>query len=331
MVEKMNIGMGSKIKDFFSNAKAMLTLLLGIVIIAFSVGLALYLSLHSLPSVLITLAGTFIGTFTIAGAVQYFRTKPDGRWRNVEDELREKKEENTRLNRELVAEREQIRELKHTLTTFANVTKIQPAFKIVPAEIDFNITDFYGSDPINETAAKKHPLSGNYRKEQDFYRGVYKYSGKTYLMVDLAAIKLHETDDEIIIYGPFAYDNVSECNGEEWLLPGRREHVWLRGKTENDMKVDKITVTEICDRDGELKQAAMVKASVKNLKMIEQMKTFTDNIVKKMIELMLKPTGKQIKFMESIPEDGRKLERLGEFISDFNRRIETETASDVLE
>ena len=75
----------------------------------------------------------------------------------------------------------------------------------------------------------------------------------------------------------------------------------------------------------------MVKASVKNLKMIEQMKTFTDNIVKKMIELMLKPTGKQIKFMESIPEDGRKLERLGEFISDFNRRIETETASDVLE
>lgn len=320
----------------FNKVKAVLVMLSGIVIMTCLVGVALSLSLHSWPSVVLTLVGTFFGTVMIFGSVRQF-SKWDFRAESeelakseqariaIESELSDEKAKNARLAQELDAERKNNLELEHRLTIFANVTKIQPAFKIVPAEIDFDITDFSGERPINESAAKKHPITGNYHKEQDFYRGVYKYSGKVHLMVDLAKINLCETDDEIIIYGPFAYSQACEPQEEKWLLPGRREHVLLRGESEDDMEVDEITVTKTMDRKGEEKQVALVRESVKHLKMIDQMRMFTDNIVKNMIELMLRPTGKQIRFIESTPAgvpDLTSLKPLGEFISDFNRRIE---------
>lgn len=329
----MNIGIGKKIKEFFSDAKAMLTMLLGIIVITASVGVALRLSLLSWPSVLITLAGTFIGTVIIAGAMRRFSKKyflaeseelaeSEQARVDAETELRDEKAKVLKLEQDIAEQKHKNSELEHSLTVNANVTKIQPTFKFVPAEIDFDITDFY-EDLIKETPIEKHPLSGKYHQGRDFYRGVYRYSGKTFLMVDLATIKLQETDDEIIIYGPFSYSQAVDSKEEKWLLNGRREHIDLRGETEDDMKIKEIVIAETRDCNGEDKQVAILRESVKHLKMIDQMRTFTDNIVKRLIELMLKPTGKRIRFIESTPGNAPDLKLLGVFISEFNRQIDS--------
>ena len=321
-------------ENFYNKVKAVSAMLLGIVIIAGSVGTALGLSLLSWPSVIITLTGTFIGTFMIFGSLRqfskgYFRAESEELAKSeqariiAESELSNEKAKNNRLEQELDTARKNNLELEHRLTVFANVTKIQPAFKIVPAEIDFDINDFY-EKPIDDAKISQNFFTKKYTKEQDFYRGVYHYSGKTFLMVDLATIKLFDADDKITIYGPFAYSQACEPQKEEWLLHGRREHESWFGKSEEDMAVDEmeITVTKTLDYNGEEEQKALVRENVKHLKMIEQMRTFTDCIVKHLIEAILMPTGKQIIFIESNPVEVPNLTTLGEFISDFNRRIE---------
>ena len=142
-------------------------------------------------------------------------------------------------------------------------------------------------------------------------------------MVDLATIKLCEAEDEITIYGPFTYSQACEQQTGEWLLHGRREHIYLRGETEDDMQEDEIKVKNTRDSYGEDKQLAALRESVKHLKMIDQMRTFTDSIVKRLIELMLMPTGKRIRFSESTPEGGPNLKSLVAFIDEFNRKSES--------
>lgn len=241
---------------------------------------------------------------------------------DAETELRDEKVKVRHLEQDIAEQRRKNSELEHRLTVTANVTKIQPALKFVPAEIDFDITDFY-EELKDEPKTSQNFITRNFSEEQDFYRGVYHYSGKTFLMVDLQTVKLCETEDEITIYGPFVYSQACESKKEEWLLHGRRERVSLFGESKNDMKLEKIEVTEMRDCDGEDKQIAMLRENVKHLKMIEQMRIFTDDIVKHLIELMLKPTGKRIKFIESTPEATPDLKLLGVFISEFNRRMET--------
>ena len=55
------------------------------------------------------------------------------------------------------------------------------------------------------------------------------------------------------------------------------------------------------------------------------LKAFSDNMVVEFVKLLLKPTGKTVKYLSKLPEDAPEgLTTLNDFVSDFNRRVKTE-------
>ena len=241
--------------------RAMFSLLLGIAIMAAAIVAAVQMAPLALLAIAVAVTGTFIGTFFIAGALRRFSPavvssvspeleKLKKEKADAESKLNDELSRNVRLEQSLKSKEEECHTLERRLTMFANVTKIQPELKLETGKFSFDITDFC-EDPIpgeKVNQPQKHLLSGHYHQVQDFYRGVYKYSGELHLAADLTKINIYETDDEITIYGPFHYSPTISLDYEEkWLLPGRRERESSRGDTPEDMEVTEIIVTKTRD------------------------------------------------------------------------------------
>lgn len=319
-----------RIKDFVTNLKAMLFLAFGFAVIALSVGLSIYLKPLSLPVILIAAAGTFCGALLIAGAFRRFTPavycndkleldKAKSQLADKEKEIRELQEENKHLN--------------HRLKTFVNITKIQPALKLVTGEISFDITDFL-EKIIKDNGVTRNPLTRNFHQIRELYRGVYQYSGTLHLAANLEKLNMYETKTAITIYGPFDYTPMLGTDYQEkWLLHGRREKVMLSGDCEDAMKEKEIKVTEILDYDNEERQRTLVRERLHNLDMINSMKIYTDKIIIEFLKLMLHPTGKEIIFENHVPDRlpvGLKLKTLQEFIEEYNKEIDHKSSAGLL-
>ena len=332
-----SLGFLDKLKSFFQNLEAMLLMSLGMAVIAGSAVAAGYMAPMALLAIVVAVIGTSIGTFIIAGALRRFSpsvvssdssevAKLKLERADVELKLDEELSKNERLEKSLKSKEDECHALERRLSMFANVTKIQPVLELVTGKFSFDITDFCEEKIPGEKdgAPQKHLLSGHYHQVQDFYRGVYKYSGELHLAADLAKINIYETDDEITIYGPFRYTpSISLDYEEKWLLPGRREQESLRGDTPDEMEVTEITVVKARDEKRAERQVQHVRQNLKNLKIIDSMECFTDNIVFEFVKALLKPACKKVKFVERVPvgmPPGMKT--LGEFVTDFNSRID---------
>jgi len=319
------------IKDFFTNVEAMLFLAFGIAITALAVGFSIYLSLSSRLSsvlaILIAAAGSFCGALLIAGAFRRFTPamycndkleldKAKSQLEDKEKEIRELQEENKHLN--------------HRLETFINITKIQPALKLVTGEISFDITDFL-EKTIKDNEPTRNPITRNFHQIRELYRGVYKYSGTLHLAANLEKVNVYETPTAITIYGPFDYTPMLGTDyKEKWLLHGRREKVLLAGDCENSMREKEIKVTSVLDYDNEESQRTLVRERLQNLDMVNSMKIYTDKIIIEFLKLMLHPTGKEIIFEDQVPDRlpvGLKLKNLQEFIEEYNKEIDKRSSA----
>ncbi|MBQ7694244.1 MAG: hypothetical protein IJT50_03885 [Lentisphaeria bacterium] len=291
-----------KIKSFSRDVEAMLLLLLGIAIMAAAIVVAVHMAPLALLAIAVAVAGTFIGTFIIAGALRRFSPsvvssvsseleKLKKEKTDAESKLNEELSKNEQLERSLKSKEKECSTLERRLSMFANVTKIQPELKLEAGKFSFDITDFCEEKIPGEKdgTPQKHLLSGHYHQVRDFYRGVYKYSGELHLAADLAKINIYETDDEITIYGPFYYSPTISLDYEEkWLMPGRRERESLKGDTPEDMEVTELTVTKTRDEKNAEKQVQQVRQNLRNLKIIDSMECFTDNIVVEFVKAILK-------------------------------------------
>ena len=320
-----------RIRDFITNLKAMSFLALGMAITVMTVGFSIYLSLSarssSVLAVLIAAAGAFVGALLVAGAFRRFTPsmycndkleleKAKSQLENKDKEIRELQEENEHLN--------------HRLQTFVNITKIQPALKLVTGEISFDITDFL-EKIIKDNEPTRNPITRNFHKIQELYRGVYQYSGTLHLAANLEKLNVYETQAAITIYGPFDYTPMLGTDyKEKWLLHGRREKVLFAGDCENAMREKEIKVTSILDYDNEERQRTLVRERLQNLDMIDSMKIYTDKIIIEFLKLMLHPTGKEIIFEDRVPDRlpaGLKLKTLQEFIEEYNKEIDKRPAA----
>ena len=316
-----------RIKDFIANLKAMLLLALGMAVIALSVGFSIYLSPRSIPVVLFAAAGTFCGALLIAGAFRRFTpavyANDKVTLESVKAQLKEKADE----IQELVKKNE---DLEHQLKSFVNITKIQPAFKLVTGEIAFDITDFL-EKVIKDYELTRNPLTRNFHRIRELYRGVYKYSGTLHLAANLEKLNIYESKTAITIYGPFDYTPMLGTDyKEKWLLHGRREKVMLAGDCENAMREKEIKVTAALDYDNEEIQRSLVREKLQNLDMINSMKIYTDKIIIEFLKLMLHPTGKEIIFEDRVPDRlpvGLKLKTLQEFIEEYNKAMDSRSAA----
>ena len=91
------------------------------------------------------------------------------------------------------------------------------------------------------------------------------------------------------------------------------------------MREEKIKIILPRDCDNEDFQSSLVRNRLKDLKIIDSMKIYTDKIIIQFLKLMLYPTGKVITFMDHVPKDlptGLKLVTLQEFIEGFNEKID---------
>lgn len=320
-----------RIKDLVANLKAMFFLIFGIAVIASSVGFSIYSSPRSLPVVLIAAAGTFFGAFLISGAFRRFTTPMYGNDKQVlekaKSQLKDKEEEILRL-------KDENRDLNHRLETYVNITKIQPALKLVTGEVSFDITDFM-EKIISDDDPTQHPITRNFHQNRELYRGVYKYSGTLHLAANLEKLNVYETKTAITIYGPFDYTPMLGTDyKEKWLLHGRREKVLLSGKCKDAMREKEIEVTSILDYDNEELQRTFVRERLQNLEIVNSMKTYTDKIIIEFLKLMLHPTGKQIIFEPRVPDGlpvGLKLKTLQEFIEDYNRERDKTSAAKLIQ
>ena len=325
-------------KAFFNDAGAVLLLLLGIGVIALSVGMALRIRLLSLPEIAISAAGTFVGTFIITRALRKFSknyfgsesealAKAEQARLDAESKLRSAIAKTSRLEQDIEAAQGRIQHLEHRLSIVANVTEIQPACELVVGKCGFDITDFYEEEIDREEDGKPHPLSKNYHLVKEYYRGVYERSGVLKLAVDLPRIDLRETEHEIFIYGPFSYSTSLETGSEhhKWKMKGRREREYWKGTSKDDMELAAIKVTKLNDDRRTEQQEEAVLDQIRNLKAADSMKAFSDNMVVEFVKLLLKPTGKTVKYLSKLPEDAPEgLTTLNDFVSDFNRRVKTE-------
>ena len=196
------------IRTVFTNLWATLFLGSGIALAGGGIGVAIWMSPLAILPILISAAGGLAGAFVTAGALRRFVDRPDGVKRELETAeaaVREEQRKNHELSETLARVQKENETLRHRVETFANVTKIQPVLKLVTGELTFDITDFC-EKRLDDNKSEKHPLSRKLHETMEFYRGVYKYSGKMNLAVDLAKIKVVETDDTITICGPFQYD-----------------------------------------------------------------------------------------------------------------------------
>ena len=324
-----------RLKSFVCDLWAML----GVVVIACSAIGAGYMVPMALLAIIVAVIGTFIGTFIIAGALRRFSkpaltsdssevAKLKQEREDVESKLQEELSRNEQLEQSLKSKEKECSTLERQLSMFANVTKIQPVLELVTGKFSFEIRDFL-EKPIpgeKDSTPQKHLLSGHYHQEQEFYRGVYEYSGELHLAADLAKINIYETDDEITIYGPFHYTPTIGLGYEEkWLMHGRREREFSRGNSPEDMEVTEITVTKTRDEKNEELQIQQVRQNLRNLKIIDSMESFTNNIVVEFVKTLLKPSGKQVKFVPNLP-DGMPsgVKTLGAFIDEYNARQDDE-------
>jgi len=325
-------------RAFFNDAGAVFLLLLGIGVIALSVGIALRIRLLSLPEIVISAAGTFVGTFIITRALRRFSknyfsseseelAKAEQARLDAESKLRNAIARASQLAQDVAAAQDKIQNLEHRLSIVANVTEIQPACELVVGKCGFDITDFYEEEIDREEDGKPHLLSKNYHLAKEYYRGVYERSGVLKLAVDLPRISLRETEHEIILYGPFSYSTSLETGSEhhKWKMKGRREREYWKGTSKDDMELVAIKVTKLNDERRTERQEAAVQDQIRNLKTVDSMKAFSDNMVVEFVKLLLKPTGKTVRYLPTPPDDApEELTTLNDFVSDFNRRVKTE-------
>ena len=312
------------IKNSATNLGAALNLGLGIAITIGGIAIACYApQFLSLP---IAALGGFIGGFVIARAIPHFVPDPSsdkGKLEEAEVGLEEEKLANRMLAVKLREVQDENAKLQHRLATFANITKIHPVMKLVTGELAFDITDFYEKKlDVNEGKPPvKHLLSRKYHEMIEFYRGVYKYSGKLNLAVDLANIKVVETDREITICGPFDYKPLLDLDRKaKWLMHGRREQEFRHGKSEDDLETYEIKVTKVRDQEIAEEQISALRENLKAIKIIEPMRVFTDRLVVEFVRLMLAPTGKSIKY-SPVANDFYSVKTLGELVAAFNDKI----------
>lgn len=332
---KKIIGKG---ETFFSDAGAVLLLLLGIGVIALSVGTALRIRFRSLPEIVISAAGTFVGTFIMTRAMRrfsrnYFRSESEELAKaeqariDAEAKLRDEISRSSRLEQDIKAAQDKIHHLEHRLSIIANVTEIQPACELVVGKFSFDITDFHEEEVDRDEDDKPHPISKNYHLTKEYYRGVYERSGVLKLAVDLSRINLRETAHEIFVYGPFSYNTSIETGSERhnWQMKGRREREYWKGSDKDDMELVAIKVTKINDDKRMDRQEAAVLDQIRNLTALDSMKAFSDNMVVEFVKLLLKPTGKTVKYLPGLSNDeSEKVVTLNDFVSDFNRRLKAE-------
>ena len=325
-------------RDIFGNGYAMSLLLSGIGVIAVSVGVAIKVQITALPAIAISASGTFVGTFIVARALRrfsksYFRSeseevaKAEQARIDAESKLRNEIARASRLEQDVEAAQDKIHHLEHRLSIFANVTEIQPACELVIGKCGFDITDFHEEEIARDEDEKPHLLSKNYHLAKEYYRGVYEHSGVLKLAVDLPRINLRETEHEILVYGPFAYNTSIETGSEhhKWKLKGRREREYWKGSGRDDMELVAVKVTRLKDDMRMERQEAAVMDQIRNLKTVDSMKSFSDNMVVEFVKLLLKPTGKTVKYLPSLPADAQEgLTTLSDFVADFNRRLKTE-------
>jgi len=327
-----------KRKTIFNDVGAVFLLLLGIGVVALSVGAALCISLSSLPGVVISASGTFVGTFIITRAMRrfsrnYFRSeseelaKAEQARLDAEARLRNEISRSSRLEQDIKAAQDKIHHLEHRLSIIANVTEIQPACELVVGKCGFDIIDFHEEEVDHDEDDKPHPISKNYHLTKEYYRGVYERSGVLKLAVDLSRINLRETAHEIFIYGPFSYDTSIETDSEHhnWQMKGRREREYWKGSSKDDMELVAIKVTKLNDDKRMERQEEAVQNQIRNLQALDSMKTFSDNMVVEFVKLLLKPTGKTVKYLSEFPDDASgEVTVLSDFVSNFNRRLKAE-------
>ena len=323
-------------KGIFTNGYGMALLLAGIGVIVLSVGIALRIRILSLPEIAISAGGTFVGTFIITRALRrfsksYFSNDSEALVKSEKArldtvlELQNEKAKALRLEQDIKAATEKINSLEHRLSIFANVTEIQPACEMVVGKCNFDITDFYEEELSSEESEKPHLISKNYHMVKEFYRGVYERSGVLKLAVDLPRINVRENDREIFVYGPFTYNTSIDIKSDDknWKMKGRREKEYWKGADKDDMELVAVKVTKLNDEKRSLQHEKDVRDKIKNLEIVNSVKPLSDNMVLGFLKLMLKQTGKEIKYIPELPETAPEgMLTLGEFINDFNRRVE---------
>jgi len=329
------------VKTLFTNAKATVILFTGIAIMVVGIGCALWMMPTALLPTLISALGGFIGAFIVAGVLHRFAISPSSDNSKMEEvlaETREAQHKNLELSMSLEKAEESLKkerdalekvqaekkELLHRLDTFVNITKIQPVMKLVTGEFSFDITDYYEKQ-LGDKKQEIHPLTRKIHEIRDVYRGVYRYSGQLNMAVDLAKIKVVETADTITICGPFVYQPLLDLDyNDKWLMYGRREQERYHGHSENDMEIDEIQITKNRDLALEEEQKRLLKDNLKNLKVIDSMKIFTDKIVFEFVKLMLAPTGKKITYS---PTDNEAFSTttLDELVKAYNNKLSSQT------
>lgn len=318
------------VKTLFTNAKATIILFTGIAIMAVGIGGALWIMPTALLSTIISAFGGFIGAFIVAGVLHRFAISPssdNGKLEEALAETREVQQKKLELSKSLEQAEDALKEaraenaeLLHRLDTFINITKIQPVMKLVTGEFTFDITDYYEKQ-LGDIKQEIHPLTRKIHEIRDVYRGVYKYSGQLNMAVDLAKIKVVETADTITICGPFVYQPLLDLDyNDKWLMYGRREQERYHGRSENDMEIDEIQITKNRDLTLEEEQKRLLKDNLKNLKVIDSMKNFTDKIVVEFVKLMLAPTGKKITYSPT-DNEAFSTKTLDELVKAYNSKV----------
>lgn len=304
------------VKELFTNVWAASVLGLGIAIVALGIAGALLIPPRwAIGPTIVSALCSFIGAAVIVRAVDRFVVHPS----TDKEKLAEAERENQEIRAELKRSREKNEELQHRLDVSVNVTKIRPALKLTPCVIDFDITDFYEKELARRQKKGGLPIIGRTREEVEFYRGVYRYSGRLNVSVDLCKIRLVETEDAITIFGPFDYELSEVIDGAgskgEWLMHGRRE---LEFREQG--KPPRVEVRDYRDPDLETEQAETVRRSLSRPKFFASMQPANDQFVVEFLKLMLAPTGKKIRYSE---EAGESLptKTLEEFVAAYNSRV----------
>ena len=197
-------------------------------------------------------------------------------------------------------------ELSHLKDMNIQISMIQPAFKLITGEARFNITDFYEKE-VSHSEIEKSWLPGKekpYRQDRKIYRGVMQYSGILNLGVDLKNLNVYENGNDLIIYGSLSnFSSFSDLR-DEWRLLGRVEtETWL-GEKEDSLQLKSVIVDISQDsaHEYEEQQRKMLLDKLKNSDIIKSFKFALDEAAKKFITTLLKPTGKNIRFEEQLPQ-----------------------------
>ena len=277
----------------FTNLRATIILCIGIaIIVAGNVG-ALWMMPTAVLPVIFSFFSTFIGAFVLAGVLPHFIVKNsiNEKLEKARAETKEEQRKNLELRDALRNAKMEQEKLLHRLNSSINVTGLQPVMKITPGELRFTTTDYY-EKRLDSKEPYTHFVSRKRHEDPEFYRGICRYSARQNISVDLCKIKVAETDDAIVLYGPIEYETSTIDDETTWLMQ-RHEQESRHGDTDEDLETYEIKVNPTCDPKWKEEQIAEMK---KNLKasVIEPMKPFLDSFVVEYIKLLLAPTGKSI-------------------------------------